>query len=298
MKNKKNLIYLLIYACYSVFITLVLFKSQEARGFFFPDFSKIIIFEDYIVEILFIYLILYPLFAIGGLLIIGYALTPLFFIIFAKITGNKLEYGFQEIRPNYQDKILKKTLLPVLMAINFAVTLSTNEILVDMIGFVPEYPTLEYFISIFPTFTLISLVTLAISLGLFSVIWSFKDTGIVHINTKNVEKGVDQIVEGRALGGTFQIILKGYAGIGAILTYYEFIIIINQELIYTPPVLLSFLLIVMPAPIYLVISSLPALILYEMTKNKRIKMLKRLCKRFNIQEIWEIKAERIEKSIG
>jgi len=76
------------------------------------------------------------------------------------------------------------------------------------------------------TFVAVLPLTLIISYTLFSALWSLSDAGIVFSNRKVVEKkGKEKPIIGQSVGGWFNYILKGYAGLGALVVYFELVVL-------------------------------------------------------------------------
>ena len=71
--------------------------------------------------------------------------------------------------------------------------------------------------------TLLALLALmtGISMGIFSSVWFLLDAGIVYTNKEKV-KDLAQPTEVRSVGGWYNYLLKGYAGISVILSFYAF----------------------------------------------------------------------------
>ncbi len=106
------------------------------------------------------------------------------------------------------------------------------------------------------------------------------DAGISYLNQKKVE-GTEKLIEIKTSGGWYLNLLKGYTGIGVIISNYLIMLqlpgnwwnlIINNAL---------FLL-------GLKISSIPAVILLDVTKDHRIKYVRKWAMKFGINKKVEI----------
>ncbi|MBY9013274.1 MAG: hypothetical protein KGD70_12950 [Candidatus Lokiarchaeota archaeon] len=84
--------------------------------------------------------------------------------------------------------------------------------------------------------------------------------------------------------------MKGYAGIGVILTYffviYDFIIVFITYIGY-PGILLNIpsLFLWLGLPFYLVLSMIPAVILHDILKKRRLSYVRKIAQRIGIQDI-------------
>ena len=64
--------------------------------------------------------------------------------------------------------------------------------------------------------------TMGLGTLVFSPTWFLTDAGIVYSNEERVT-GTDEPVEGRTVGGRFTDFLRGYAGIGVVFSYIQFL---------------------------------------------------------------------------
>ena len=290
MKLKKNHGYLMLFIYQAIILIIISFKVQEVRNGNFDHLTLLIPFEHLAFELIITFLILYPIAAIVGTMIIGYILTPLALIIYMKVFGRKLTFGVQDYESRYEKGINSRTIFPVLMAVDLALILGQIDILAAIIVY-PDTAFFTYRLTFLPAFIVILIITLAVSLSLFSIGWSLNDAGIIYNNKKKVKNGKAQIIEQKSVGSWFQSILKGYAGIGVIFSFIEFFMIIVDEVILFPPILLGYILLVIPMPIYLMISSIPALLLFNATKKGRTKFLRKIGSKFTPFETLEVKNE-------
>lgn len=291
VKLKKNYGYLMLFIYQAIMLIIISFKVQEVRNGNFDHLTLLIPFEHLAFELILTFLILYPIAAIVGTMIIGYLLTPLALIIHMKIFGRKLTFGIQNYKSSFEYGLNSRAFFPVLMAVNLALILGHLDIVTTIIVYPSETIFFTYRLTFLPAFIVILVITLALSLSLFSIGWSLNDAGLIFTNKKKVEKGKAQITEQKSVGSWYQSILKGYAGIGVIFSFIEFFLIIVEEVILFPPILLGYILLVIPMPIYLMISSIPALILFNATKNGRTKFLRKIGRKITSFETIDVKIE-------
>jgi hypothetical protein len=68
------------------------------------------------------------------------------------------------------------------------------------------------------------LLTIALSMLIFSPGWFLIDAGVVY-STEELVKETDRPVEGRTVGGVFNDYLRGYSGFGVAFSYLQIIVI-------------------------------------------------------------------------
>lgn len=260
------------------------------------EVTPLIPIRNYAIEQIIIYLVLYPLAAIVGGILGGYLLSPLFLFVYKKILGKKMIYGIQETHESKKFVPIFRGFFPALMAINFSVILANNEQLSQFLLYSEAW---EYGYDIVwtyvPTLTISLIFTIFIGMALFVPVWFLLDGGLVYSNKEKVNKGKGEVVEGRSIGGWFLNLLKGYAGIGGIIAFYQLILLFLTEMVYSPSVLITSSLLILPLPIFITILIIPALLILEITKKFRIKYIRGIAKKLGITEYVEITFEKIEK---
>lgn len=243
--------------------------------------------------ILLIFLVIWPLISIGGALLGGYLLSPLYLLLHKKILGNKLVYGIEE-RPQQQE--FDKTwrgLFPALMAISLTIMLLFNESIQNLISGGGE--GLSEIDVLMNTFIILLTIFIFVSIAIFGGIWFLLDAGIVYSNKDKVENK-DQPIENKSVGGFYKILLKGYAGIGAAIAYYELVIFIMSILIHGfDPMIFLVLVFYIPFPIYASIILLPAIILLDIMKQNRINYVRKRAAKLGITDYVELTFTKIEK---
>ncbi|MBD3197695.1 MAG: hypothetical protein GF317_21765, partial [Candidatus Lokiarchaeota archaeon] len=154
-----------------------------------------------------------------GAVLPGYILAPLILLLHKYTIGFKMDYGIQTRKKSEKFSDLFKGFFPSLMAINFALALSNNEVI--QIAIMGTTSTSSIFIQIM-TFNVLSMIMIGVSLTAFSTVWFLLDGGIVYTNKRKV-KNKSNPIEVRAVGSWLYYLLKGYAGISVIFSYYQFI---------------------------------------------------------------------------
>ncbi len=174
------------------------------------------------------------------------------------------------------------------MAINFALIIVLNE---DMVGLIlsPEAITIaaneaELFII---SMLVSPLFTIGISMALFSPIWFLLDAGISYSNQKKVDN-TEKLVESKSVGGYYYNFLKGYVGIGVIIAYYQVIAEIFAEHIGLSPQFIINILIFALFMFLLTIAAIPAVIILDLTKEHRIKYVRKRANKMGITESVEV----------
>jgi len=132
-KSKKKLKYrnlIVTYFLYTIFwIVIVLIL----RFIFKPTapiaLSRFIPLDDVFIEVAFVFIIIFPLSGLIGLLLGGYLITPIILYFHKKIYGSKMHYGIQHISNSGKIKLFSKGFFPMLMAINLSSILLTPEVI-------------------------------------------------------------------------------------------------------------------------------------------------------------------------
>ncbi|MFX0062323.1 MAG: hypothetical protein ACFFC7_09070 [Candidatus Hermodarchaeota archaeon] len=143
------------------------------------------------------------------------------------------------------------------------------------------------------TFIALLMFTFGIAMMLFSSVWFLLDTGNVYSNKEKVEnENLDQPIEGRAGGGWYLGLLKGYAGIGVIFSYYQLVFLFflegSSEGLVLSPIMIVNILIWFPLMLIIAIAAIPALILLDLIKEHRINYIRNWANRLGITENVEI----------
>jgi len=221
---------------------------------------------------------------IVGALVFGYIFSCPLLFFHKKLIGRKLRYGIQE---NYRTKKFKETFrgfFPMLMAINFALMILQEREL--SLLFIDESQIQNSGAGyIYAVFVLVMIISGG-TVGIFSSIWFLMDSGIVYVKKK--EKRINNPVEIRSVGGCYLTILKGYASISTIITFYLFIF--EQVLAFTPSEMIFewFIIILIIAlillPVFLSLLVLPSLIILDKIYDKRKRYILEYAKKLGIIE--------------
>lgn len=284
---------LIIYLCYIIFwiimisILRVLFKPAVTIAL-----TRFLPLNDILLELGLIFIIILPLSALIGLIIGGYLITPIILYFHKRIYSSKRFYGIQ-LEPNSdKSKLFSKSFFPVLMAINLSSILLTPAVVefilsTDVIiefNDISKIPTLTRFF----TEIILLMVTLGLATMFFSSVWFLKDSGIIYSNKKRIVDS-NELIELRSIGDWYQTILRSYAGIAAIITYilvvYDFVTRYIENFgapgnVFNIPSLILWL----GLPFYLAISLIPALIVNDSIKKKRINFVRKVSKRIGIKD--------------
>ena len=220
--------------------------------------------------------------SIIGTVFIGYVLGPLFLVAQKYTVGIRMTYGLQDRPKPEKLKIYFKALFPALMTLNLAFMFAFSPTVADIVvnpAWVARNPTTNS--------TQIPLVVLAIllplmsgvSMGLFSPIWFLLDSGIVFTNKEKVKMTRDPI-EVRSVGGWYHYILKGYAGISVIVSFFLFASnMIATFTTFNPSIILIILL-----PLLLVVMYVPAFVILEITTEHRTRFMRKIANKFGINQ--------------
>lgn len=297
-KYRNALIIILVY--YFLFLGLLIyFNSSETYSERGSYFSPLIPSNDQYIEIALIFLIFSPISALIGGLVGGYVLAPAFLFIHKYILGSKMLYGIQE-RPQPQTfNKMMRGYYPALLAANlnsiilfsapWILDLILNKELMESGG--PVYSTIYG-----PGFLVLVMFTIGLGTLVFSPTWFLTDAGIVYSNKESVE-GTDRPVEGRTVGGRFTDYLRGYAGIGVIFSYLQFLsFFISEKTIPPNPVdVLIFVVFFFGIPIFMLISVIPSLIILDITKEHRVRFVRSFAEKMGIADYVEILFEKTNR---
>ncbi|MFW9821778.1 MAG: hypothetical protein ACFFE4_02520 [Candidatus Thorarchaeota archaeon] len=255
--------------------------------------------NDALIELAAIFIFILPISGIFGVIIGGYLITPIVIFLHKKSYGSKMHYGIQYERLNQTTKLFSRSFFPVLMAINLSSLFITPTViqfileadLVAEIDGVARAPVLTRFLAE----AILLMITYGVSTLFFSSVWFLKDSGIIYSNKERIVNS-DESFTLKSIGDWLQTMLRSYAGIGSIITYiiviYDFITnFINN--IGIPGNILNIpgLILWLGLPLYLAISLIPALIFNDLIKTNRTLYVRKLGKKFDINDSFEITFE-------
>jgi len=262
----------------SALIIIIFLFLEPIRGD--QDFSQFIPGKGFIETILLLVFI-WPIGAIIGGFLFGYILSPLFLFIHKKTIGLTMDYGIQENLKSQKFKSMYKGIFPALLAINLSLMFAldnniANEVVYN-IGDISNMPSTVYIIA----FLIILSITIIIAMGLFSPVWFLNDAGIVYSNQEKVrKKQLEQPIIGRTVGGWYMHLMKGYAGIAVIFSYYQLISIFLNEM--SGPMIIPNIILFLPMMFLISIAAIPAFILLDLTKEHRNRYIRKWAEKFGI----------------
>ncbi len=174
------------------------------------------------VEYLIVIFIFYPLCMIIGCIFGLYVMYPFYLFIYKNIIGRNMEYGIYNHPKDKEYKNKYDFFIPSLIAANFSLLL-VNTIPQTIKDIFLARGTIDEGFTLINTFLAGFVLTLFLALLLYSPVWYFLNSGIVFSNKKKVDDFVDPI-EIRSIGNWYKTILRGYAGIGLVITYLQFLV--------------------------------------------------------------------------
>lgn len=240
------------------------------------------------IEIIFLFCIFYPISAIVGVLL-GTGFSPVLLKLHKLLIGRKCEYGIDD-RPE-EEKFSKpfRNFFPALMAINFALTFAS----IEQIAVVLAYDG-----SSTSAFMVLPIFTIGVATFLFSAVWSLSDAGIIY-STKNKVAGRDKPMEVRSVGGFYMYLLKGYAGISVILSFYQFFsteFTANLESGAQIGDLASIVVVLLPFPVFATFASIPCVVIADIIRRTRIQYVRKWARLDGIKDIFEVEVKVAEPS--
>ena len=291
MKTSKYIASIIVYISVGVFTSILFITFAEYMPDIKPqDLAYYIPFIGAI-EIIILFLIVFPIVALIGSFL-GTFLAPLLTLLHKKIIGRKMEYGFEKIHKSEKFRRTFQGFFPGLMAINFAALISDNPFFQGLVS--TQWATTRAgsfsnpagFIQMI-TFLVGIPLTLIIAFTLFSALWALSDAGIVFSNKNVVEKkGKEKPIIGQSIGGWYNYILKGYAGIGALIIYYELVglffgtIGIGNDLFIDFVNIYLFLFYFILLPIF----TIPTIIILDIFRDWRVEFVRKQARKLGISK--------------
>lgn len=236
-------------------------------------FTTLFPIDSMAIQAVFIFLSL----TIGSMIgvILGWILGPLLLVIHATMIRKKNIYDLKPSPETSGFGGYGRAFYPSLMAISIAMTFATMpDVKVWLLD--PTWAASKSGIIAWPFVTLIILLvfTIIIATGIFSGVWLLLETGLIY-QTKDAQDTSLGPPEIRSVGGWYRSIFGGYAGVGAIIGFYSFALVtLSTEVHFSVPALL------IPMPLILLVLSGPALVIYDMTREQRIKKLVELARKY------------------
>jgi len=236
-------------------------------------------------EVLFTFIVIWPIVAlIGGS--IGTFLAPLLVLLHKKIMGRHMTYGVEVVHKSEKFKRTFQGFFAGLMAINFSLLISdydnVRRLLITDMWYGMGMESLPQLISFIVGLTF----TLIISFALFSALWAVSDAGIVFSNKNVIEKrGKEKPIMGQSIGSWFNYLLKGYAGIGVAVAYFELIFLFYQTGglgSLNPFVDFVNLYLFLGYFILLPIFTIPAIVVIDVFRDWRVEYVKKFAAKLGI----------------
>ncbi|MFX0101356.1 MAG: hypothetical protein ACFFCS_17410 [Candidatus Hodarchaeota archaeon] len=276
--KKPIIIFLIYFAVFTFFGIMPLINpmSEQPLSNFLPG-------DVWGIEMFFLFGVFMPLGAIIGTNVLGYLFAPILLFVQKKFLGRKLEYGIQSLERGSKFNLTLHSFFPTLLAINIAMVLAYNPTLQDLLNEMPIFPELI-------TFIILMIGTLALSLGLFSGVWFLTDGGIVKTNRNKIENN-EQPIEINAIGGFYEDLLKGYAGIGVLFTYYSFFMTLVPKATDIGSVVMMIVFLI-PFPVLISLGCIPAMILLDSTFKQRKAFTIKCAKNLGIVDFLDINIEK------
>lgn len=284
---------------YVVILVMVVYAaSVGAFNHGAPALTPLIPVNNLYAQVALIFLAFAPTSAIIGGLAGGYSFAPVFLLMHKKIFGSRLLYGIQRRRePEAFDKVTR-AYYPALLAINmgsiilFSAPWIVHPILHEVIA--------DPLRSAIHIRGFMVLLTFALGLGtlVFSPTWFLTDAGIMYSNIEK-DAGTDRPVEARTVGGRLTDFLRGYAGIGGILSYLQLVFVFFGEMrlieLGRPIDVVVSVLFFLGLPVFIAIAAMPSLIILDMIRAHRIRVVRRIAEKLGITDVMKISFESIRQ---
>jgi len=254
--------------------------------------TRFIPVDDVLIELIIVFVLILPISGIIGTFLGGYILAPIIMVFHKSFYRSTKFYGIQSESNNKKVRLLRSSTYAVLMAINLSFYFLTPEIIsVILDANVISDLTVALKIPVFLRLlgqTILLIFTFGASTLLFSPVWLLKDSGIIFTTKEKVENSNESILI-KSIGEWFQTLLKGYAGIGVILTYT--LVILESVTLYIsnigqPGNILNVpsLILWLGLPFYLIFSTIPAVIVHDLIKKRRVNYIRKIAEKIGIRD--------------
>jgi len=253
------------------------------------NFTNFIPISNMGIEVGLITIVILPFSSIIGLLVGGYIFSPAYLYIHKKIFGSKVEYGIFKKPEIDKFKYVSRGIFSALMAINFSLLLLRYipDLAYISVGSSPDSEA-----DFATTFIALLMITVSLANSLFSATWFLSDAGILYSNRKKMSETIHP-PEIRSVGRWYEQFLKGYAGLSVILSYFEFITIFFIEIAGDIELFIIVLIIFIPFPLFVLIPTIPSLIISDKIKEHRVKYIRNVANKLEIKSqidvVFEIK---------
>jgi len=297
MSNNKLSRYKNLLISYVLYIIFWFVLTYILRNILFPDgtpvaLTRFIPVDDALIELIMVFVLILPISGIIGTFLGGYILSPLIMVFHKSFYRSSKFYGIQSESNNKKVKLLSPSIYPVLMAINLSFYFLTPEIIsvildANVISDLTNTMKIPVFLRLLGH-SILLILTFGASTLLFSPVWLLKDSGIIFTTKEKVENSNEKLLI-KSVGEWFQTLLKGYAGIGVILTYtlviYDFITLYISNIGQPGNILnIPSLILWLGLPFYLIFSTIPAVIVHDLIKKPRIKYIRKIAEKIGIRD--------------
>jgi hypothetical protein len=191
-----------------------------------------------------------------------------------------MQYGIQDKEETNQFKKTFRGVFPGLMAMNLSLFLVP--LLKGIVIRSPLFSIRSEENITFLSFIFILLITIGPATGLFAATWFLNDAGISYTNLRKAKKR-DALIEVRGVGKWYMYAMKGYAGVGVIISFIAILLdFLNRsdELIFIlSDAIFSFLI-----PFILMTAIMPSLLLLDYLKEHRIAFIRKWAEKLEINE--------------
>ena len=228
--------------------------------------------------------------------LLGYFFAPIYLFIHRNTIGRRKIY-YIEKRPTFEEFRrtnfygIFKALFPALLILNIGFILAENPIIQELLlkenlnSTPSDTAELIAIASKIATFFIISGLGMVIPMALFSGAWILLDAGIVSKNKSRIEDTLEP-VEVIAVGNTFISLFQGYAGISFVITLYLYV---SETLIAIGGGAHFSVYLGLPlVPLILVLLSIPAMFIVDITWNHRKKTILKIARKIGAIEIADI----------
>ena len=297
MSTKKKSRYRNLIILFVLYIVFWFILSAIMRAIIFPSGTpnaliQFIPVDDVLAELVIVFLVFIPISGIIGVLLGGYILSPIIMVLHKYFYRSKKFYGIQYESEDKKFSLLKSGFYPVLMAVNLSFIFLTPEIIstileADVINEIANSLRIPVFLRVLGQ-TILLIFTFGASTVLFSPVWLLRDSGIVFTTKVKVENSNETLLI-KSIGEWFQTLLKGYAGIGVLFTYifviYDFVLLFIENLGHPGNILnIPSLILWLGLPFYLVFSMIPAVIVHDGLRKRRLSYVRKIANRIGIQD--------------
>ena len=235
--------------------------------------------------------VIVPLGSLLGTIIGMYGISKLQFVIHRKLIGSKCVYKFDAIEISKKTMKFRTWLFPILMAVNLSLVMQTPEVLdliIDLgISFSEGDTSVLYSMT---CFVVPLLFTTGIGTLFFSSSWAVAAAKIYYSKTTDPSDLLHE-KEIRTVGGWYLTILKGYAGIGILISYYTFIsnflVPIMNSMAFNF-IIIANLLLWPTFPFVIALSLIPSYLFFTSRVNRVVDSLQQYVKEKGIQKLEEI----------